>query len=1257
MPAMEAVAMSQPSGEVSELGPLRLNALGTENLAVVTLSSTDGSAGEALDWLATALPRAREDGGANGGIAALAGGIMSGTAVVVPETALKVAPPKGAKVDEAWVALEVTAPRAAGGSSPAVAAAAISTVGSSLTTVGVRWRALPGAEAATIILVHKDDLPAGTVALARQGHLVGPTGRVAAPVPEEDKAAVEKNSQYVGVWSLLRREETVGGKTVGGSLIEHAAGKGPLRMQAPSGVFAEIWIPDKASDASQQESCAGYHAVVDGGGGRRLSVRHRTVDFRPPTGVVLCTQVRFDREVLGELSHPRGRCRDEYIEAWTRLEAGPVVSLELVGEVLPVKGDGPRNRTGYWLFCGGRFARIIGPPRGEGLVAGACVGSLAHLEAISGSRAVHSELRSHYEACWGRIEAPGCLRINREAWAEERAGQLLYDVATGVGGTITFEEHHVLHKLPNGVEQRWRVRDWGFDPFTPPAPKDAAARSVSVSSQSSSGSSSRSAKSPSKEEPAAVASKSASRAGSPSASAASRSRSASASASSVAASAPPVKPGSRSRSRSKQKRRHRRKHRRRKSDQASPQRTRSRRRRHKHRRRRRRSGSGSANRGDKASRQQTPAAAVAAGVVPGPPPGAAYPYGPYRPQAGPGGLHASGYPYGPGPLDGNVPPRRPPGPDMQMQGGAPPGYPGGPPVGPPPPGHGHMPPSAYQGPPGYPRGPPPAYPHGMPGAYPHGPPHGVGPPPLFGHAPPPGVWSHVSTPSCGGANAQQLTHNGAGGVPLGVPPVRPPSPQADPIATFVLDNGIDKIAEDKLRGLAPDLLRQVMSEGGVTGVNPSAVLVGRIRAVEEKAAAASRKEGGANSLLELTDAAGAAGTGPNGEGLAMGARLLVRAPGPPPPGSPGDSASGTSGATQAQADASNGGTAETAAAAATAAASQQLAICAVAPAAPAAAPVHSGVGSAWGEPAGVGSGWGEPVPRREEVKPLPQPTPPVMHPPPMPGGGLPPLNPGGLPPHNPGLPPPGMPPVAWPGEDARLGWFCRQHGIDGSAERLLRQLHPELQRRVLDEGPVGGPNPSLELVNRIHRFEAWEHGHATAAFLSRCYGDTLAEEALRSLPMEQQRIVMSFGPLMSSDPSAELHGRIRDVTMRCREGGEINGDTVHVFALQNAIDSSAEAALRTLPSDLQRRVLEEGSVRGTKNPSAVLMSRIRRVRGFGGSSPPRPASVRPLMLGDRHERSRSRSPAKLVQGDASTGPGPGDLPPMILPVGPVVTTS
>jgi len=220
-------------------------------------------------------------------------------------------------------------------------------------------------------------------------------------------------------------------------------------------------------------------------------MRHRVLDFRPPTGHILCTQVKFDREVMGEISHPQTRCRKEYIEAWTKVTGGPVTSLELISEVVPNGGKAPgtqSGRAGYWLFCGDRFVRVVGLPTGEGLVAGACCGSIAQLETImGGARVVQAELEGRYEACVGKVEAPGRLRVQRAAWKHlSREGEWLYDARANIGGSIAVSPSEVAMRLPSGVEQRWRIRDWGFDPFTLKAGSGSASSSCSSSKSSSS---------------------------------------------------------------------------------------------------------------------------------------------------------------------------------------------------------------------------------------------------------------------------------------------------------------------------------------------------------------------------------------------------------------------------------------------------------------------------------------------------------------------------------------------------------------------------------------------------------------------------------------------------------------------------------------------------------------------------------------------------------------------------------------------------
>lgn len=1004
MPAAVKVP-SDPKPVVMAAAPMRLTALGAECLAIVTLPQAE-NAGKALDWLATALPAARSAGGGNGGIAALAsGGQGSSAAVVVPETALKaVPPPEGATAEQPWIALQV-APAVAAQKGPSCALA-IAHLGGLLSAAAVRWRAIPASGESTVLLVRQEDMPVATVALTRQGHSVAPSLRVCLPAPEEDKAASEHNGKYVGAWCLLKREEPAG------RVIEdHKGVDGPMRLQAPSGLFAEIRIPLKAEDVLKQESCAGYHTVVDSTKKGKVSLRHRAIDFRPPKGCVLCTQVKFDHEVMAEVSHPSGRCRDEYVEAWRRLSEGPVAALELISEHVP-GAPANRKRAGYWLFCGEYFARMLGPPRGEGVVAGTCCSSLAQLEVLFGAKAVEEELRTRFEACLGKVEAPGVLRITREAWQPERSGQLFFDHAAGVGGHISVSKTEVLHRLAAGGEQRWRIRDWGFDPFRP-GQKDAMSAAAKASAAKLAASQAAVKAAMAAAAAAAVDdedSESSSSSASPSKSPVRKVVKPQLVPAAKLAPAPkPTRESSRSSSRASDRSRGRRKkaaekkeRRRRHGDKGS--RGRRRRERSSHKRRRRRSDSKSQTRRDRKK--------------------GAYPYGYMAPPGS--------FPYG---AEG-------------------------------------APPATYQGPPA-------AYPAAS--GYPYSP-----PPPGYPHAP--GAWK------------------------AGAPQPAGPPPGAAPAATPVPLEGLAKGAPP--RPLEEEPVPSPESEAAEEGGD-------KVQAASDEAKA----EGGPGNSLENGTAA-VTTVLPSGEVLAEGAKVLPKA--------------------KSKSSASSG------------------------PPPSKSQPVLQAPAGAWREPVG---------------------RPPLR--PPVPYGAAPvPLVP---------MPVPGLmwpqPPGAPPPVDPRLDWFCGKHMVDSNAAQALRRLHPEAQRRVIDEGALGPSNPSADLMERVRRIEAWEHSFHVGHFLPRDYLSSRAKDSFYELTIEGQRAVMAFGPLTSRDPSAELLGRIRDATSRLPKDRALLREAVSRFCAECNLDGKSEEALRALPPALQQRVLDEGPLHSrATNVAQLVMARIKRVR-------------------------------------------------------------
>eukprot|EP00929_Paragymnodinium_shiwhaense_P068632 TRINITY_DN3454_c0_g1_i1.p1 TRINITY_DN3454_c0_g1~~TRINITY_DN3454_c0_g1_i1.p1 ORF type:complete len:1196 (-),score=217.43 TRINITY_DN3454_c0_g1_i1:63-3650(-) len=1158
--------------------PLRLTALGTESLAIVSLPDAVGSAGKALDWLATALPSARNSGGGNGGLAALAGGgAISKTAVVVPEAALQVVdPPAGASVDHYWIALEVSSLDSVGNAPSAAATAAMV---ASLSAAGVRWRSIPSAQFGSTILVQQDDFPAATVALCRAGHAIGPSLRVCPPVPEEDQAAPERNAQYVGNWSLLRREETFTG-----ALEEHTAGKGPLRLQSPSGLFIELRIPADVEDITGQGSCAGYHAVVDARDGRKLSVRHRTLDFRPPTGCVLCTQVKFDKEVLGELSHPRGRCRDEFIEAWTRLSTGPAAALELVAELSGASNDPiqPR-RTGYWLFCGDRYARIVGLPRGEGVIAGTCCQSLTQLCKFAGQTAVREELRSFYEASWGRVEAPGRFRIEHDAWGSVPEGSSFYDSAAGVGGSICFQhneakETELVHRLPSGTVQRWRIRDWQFDPFTALAPgvaKPAAQAAASDSDSEASSSRSSSAPPPVEATAAKRADAVAAAAGAPAmpAAGASRSRSAgsasgsnkserSCSGSSQAAKKEAQKKRSRSRRRKSSKPRKRscsgssasaKKPKKEKRARSPSKRDRKRRkeakgkdregtkeaeavpqerpRRHRHRHRARRRSASKDKKVEGTAAILTPApGAVAAETAAAP---GAYPYPPYAAQApAPAGHPARPPPGYPPPPGGRPPPRGAAA--LPVYPGAP--RPGAPPPGPPPPGGMPPPPPGFGGfaphGPWGPHRPPPSHPGALPppmrpilgdpraagfaGMPPPGfPPHAPGAPYPPHHGGPPPPQAYGAPPGARGAPPPHAAHPAPWG--HGLPPRHPTMPPGHPAPPGHSAPPGHPVPPGHPAPPAPGH----PAPPGLEMQPPPPTTKPPLAA-------------GAKTLRGQMP--------PQVGGVALEA--AAPAEGGKPPEAPEDPSGVKRAATAAGPDAlpADGTSADAAGTGAAAAASKL---------------------------------------------------------PPAPGAKLPPSP-----------------------EDARITWLCQQFRVDATAESALRRLHPDLQRRVIEEGPIHAPDPSAEVLARVQRADAWGHQQVVSHFFANSGSvEPFVHEEFRRLKMDQQRQVMNFGPLRSGEPSKELSARVQEVIARIANGPGAH-DRIAVFCRENSIDGNAEGALRQCSADIQSRVLEEGPVLATTNTSAVLMSRIRRAEG-GRRSPTKRSRSRSSRKGASRSSSRS----------------------------------
>lgn len=334
---------------------------------------------------------------------------------------------------------------------------------------GIPWRTVSSGRKDVRVLLHRRDLRAASSALSLAGHAVSPAARICTPRPQialDGQSAAER-PQGGGAWQLVRREEPAG-TTLAEFIDGHTA---PVRIQTRSGVYAEVHLPSSMSAFAENLSSAGHlGTALDTG--RRVCMCYPVVNFQPPTGswprqLVTCTHDRMEVVAL-----PPHRNR----EIWRRIGIPEdVVALKLVGD--------SRNRAGFWLFSRRHFVRVIGLQHGEGIVAGTCCQSLEQLLVVSGVSAVEAELRANYEALEGEIEAPGRLRIRRDAWCAERAGTLFNEG----GGVFVSHEGGLASKitlrLPSGGEEVWQVLEWAFDPFSVTSTQVASVAAPSDSSR------------------------------------------------------------------------------------------------------------------------------------------------------------------------------------------------------------------------------------------------------------------------------------------------------------------------------------------------------------------------------------------------------------------------------------------------------------------------------------------------------------------------------------------------------------------------------------------------------------------------------------------------------------------------------------------------------------------------------------------------------------------------------------------------------
>ena len=127
-----------------------------------------------------------------------------------------------------------------------------------------------------VILIPESELPAAVALLVQEGHALWPSTRISAPVWRDVSARDPVAKDLAGVWSLVQREQPLGT-----TIAEYTDGDGPLRLQAPSGLFVELCIPRKKGQNDLEASFGGY-CHVEANGHQLQYMQQRRIDFQPP---------------------------------------------------------------------------------------------------------------------------------------------------------------------------------------------------------------------------------------------------------------------------------------------------------------------------------------------------------------------------------------------------------------------------------------------------------------------------------------------------------------------------------------------------------------------------------------------------------------------------------------------------------------------------------------------------------------------------------------------------------------------------------------------------------------------------------------------------------------------------------------------------------------------------------------------------------------------------------------------------------------
>lgn len=193
--------------------------------------------------------------------------------------------------------------------------------------------------------------------------------------------------------------------------------------------------------------------------------------------------------------------------------------------------------------------------------------------------------------------------------------------------------------------------------------------------------------------------------------------------------------------------------------------------------------------------------------------------------------------------------------------------------------------------------------------------------------------------------------------------------------------------------------------------------------------------------------------------------------------------------------------------------------------------------------------------------------------------------------------------------------FVVDNVLNECAAMALRSASSAVQRFILDLGSlIGISDKSTALLSRVRQAQGLSsEGGAMSSrmigippveeFIIENWLNEEAAESLRQCEPDIQRMVLARGSLQSCrDPSGGCYGRIRDARngklaaqdMMSTPAGQL--EEVEKFISDNGLHEKAATALRSVGADIQRFVLDLGSLDGCHNKSAGCLGRINKAQ-------------------------------------------------------------